>query len=532
MVRARAPGRYFRVWTCADRSSRSAGAASRWRPGNPLLDDYVLSLDRGRPSAGLLPRARPAATRTTTWSASTASSPAPVPRRRTWRCSGAGAGVERRPRATSSSQDLIYVGGGSLVSLLGVWRGTRDRPDPARGVGARDRPLRAERRRALLVLEALTAYYGSPERGRAASAMLPWSFTAHYDSEPEQQGGVPPPLDRGMPSGYAADDGAALHFVGTRPPPGRRVAAGRGRLRAPARSARRDRGSPRGRLSGRSGPVARGRSRWRRSPRRSMRDAPDRRPRRPRVPLAPGRARDRRHLLDLTGAERPASACFRRRAAIPRRGSGSFYSVLDGFECEASHISLFRLERERVDLQPSTCSTQDLIYVAGGSMLNLVAIWRAHGLDRILARGLAAGRPARRAERGRDVLVRAGDHRVSAGRPRPADGFGLLPGSLCVHYGRDPERRETSLDESARGSPRAMRSTTAPASCSRAPRPVEAFAGDRGARVVRVEREGAGVRRAASCDPIPLRQELAAGGPGDRGAARAAADEGGARPGR
>ena len=48
---------------------------------------------------------------------------------------------------------------------------------------------------------------------------------------------------------------------------------------------------------------------------------------------------------------------------------------------------------------------QDIVYVGGGSMRNLLALWRAHGLDRLLIAGLAARHRARRAERRRDVLV-------------------------------------------------------------------------------------------------------------------------------
>ena len=53
---------------------------------------------------------------------------------------------------------------------------------------------------------------------------------------------------------------------------------------------------------------------------------------------------------------------------------------------------------------------QDIIYVGGGSMRNLLAIWRAHGLDRLLVRGVARGHGARRTERRRDVLVRGRHH--------------------------------------------------------------------------------------------------------------------------
>jgi peptidase E len=48
-----------------------------------------------------------------------------------------------------------------------------------------------------------------------------------------------------------------------------------------------------------------------------------------------------------------------------------------------THISLFRLGRHPVPLREHLLS-QDAIYVGGGSMVNLLAIWRAQGLDEIL----------------------------------------------------------------------------------------------------------------------------------------------------
>ena len=46
-------------------------------------------------------------------------------------------------------------------------------------------------------------------------------------------------------------------------------------------------------------------------------------------------------------------------------------------------ISLFRLGENPVDLREELLN-QDVIYAGGGSMLNLIAIWLAHGLDEIL----------------------------------------------------------------------------------------------------------------------------------------------------
>ena len=213
-----------------------------------------------------------------------------------------------------------------------------------------------------------------------------------------------------------------------------------------------------------------------------------------------------RHLLDLTGAERPRVCLLPTASGDPQEGIGSFHTVLGSRECEASHISLFRLERERVDLREHLLE-QDLIYVAGGSMLNLIAIWRAHGLDRILAEAWKRGVLLAGQSAGAMCWFEFGIT-ASSGRPVPARGLGLLPGTLSVHHGRDPQRRAALLDEIASGElPGGYALDDGAGLLFEGTRPVEAFAGTRGARVVRVEREGAGaVER--ELHPIPLRQEL------------------------
>ena len=187
------------------------GGGFSMEAGNPLLDDYVLSLTGvSRPRVCFLATASGDADdyvvrfyREFAGARAEASHLALFRRRR---------GVED-VRRHLLSQDLIYVGGGSLVSLLGVWR--------AHGVHA----VLREAWEAGIVLcglsagalcwfsHPLTAYYGPPEQVEGLG-LLPWSFTAHYDSEPGRRDEYHALLRRGMPSGYAADDGAALHFLG------------------------------------------------------------------------------------------------------------------------------------------------------------------------------------------------------------------------------------------------------------------------------------------------------------------------------
>src|SRR2546426_842752 len=111
-------------------------------------------------------------------------------------------------------QIVAFGGGGSLISLLGVWR--------AHGI---DRLLR-EAWKAGVVLcglsagslcwfaEGVTAFHGTPERVRGLG-LLPHSNGVHYDGDPERRASFHRFVADGMPAGYACEDGAALHFVGT-----------------------------------------------------------------------------------------------------------------------------------------------------------------------------------------------------------------------------------------------------------------------------------------------------------------------------
>ena len=214
-----------------------------------------------------------------------------------------------------------------------------------------------------------------------------------------------------------------------------------------------------------------------------------------------------RHLLELTGAERPRVCLLPTAGGDAQDGITSFHGALERFDCVASHVSLFRLEHERTDLRRHLLE-QDLIYVAGGSMLNLIAIWRAHGIDRILGDAWRQGVLLAGQSAGAMCWFELGIT-ASSGKPRPAAGLGLLPGSLSVHYGRDPQRREAYLGEVAGGLANGYALDDGAGLLFEGTRAVEAFAGARGARVVRVEREGNRARE-LPLHPIPLRQEVPA----------------------
>ena len=88
---------------------------------------------------------------------------------------------------------------------------------------------------------------------------------------------------------------------------------------------------------------------------------------------------------------------------------------------------------------------QDIIYVGGGSMINLLALWRAHGLDEILREAWQAGIVLAGLSAGSMCWFEWGVTK-SIGRPTLARGLGFLPGSNSVHYDGEPERRPVYLD--------------------------------------------------------------------------------------
>jgi peptidase E len=63
-----------------------------------------------------------------------------------------------------------------------------------------------------------------------------------------------------------------------------------------------------------------------------------------------------------------------------------FYRAFPSSVCEPSHVSLFRRDKGGgIDCDVAGhLLAQDLIYVGGGSVVSLLGVWRAHGLDEVL----------------------------------------------------------------------------------------------------------------------------------------------------
>lgn len=107
---------------------------------------------------------------------------------------------------------------------------------------------------------------------------------------------------------------------------------------------------------------------------------------------------------------------------------------------EASHLRFFP-RRNVPDVREAVLGA-DVVWASGGSLVNLLAVWRAHGLDAVLQEAWRAGVVLAGGSAGA-LCWHAGGTTSSFGPDVAAvpDGLGFLPWSLAVHYDSDAARR-------------------------------------------------------------------------------------------
>jgi peptidase E len=190
------------------------GGGFSMEAGNPLLDDYVLAATaQERPKVCFIPTASGDADHYVVRFYRRFAPVADTSHVSLFRRDKGGGAVEGDLERHLLAQDLIYVGGGSVLSLLGTWR--------AHGV---DGMLKRAWRRGVVLCglsagslcwfaEAVTAFHGPPQAVRGLG-LLPHSNCVHYDGEAARGEAYRRMVADGMRPGYAAEDGVALHFEG------------------------------------------------------------------------------------------------------------------------------------------------------------------------------------------------------------------------------------------------------------------------------------------------------------------------------
>ncbi|MFM9049615.1 MAG: Type 1 glutamine amidotransferase-like domain-containing protein [Actinomycetota bacterium] len=143
--------------------------------------------------------------------------------------------------------------------------------------------------------------------------------------------------------------------------------------------------------------------------------------------------------LRLTGAERPRVCLVMTASGDDASYLARSYAALGALGCDVDHLALFTMPNRDPE---EVLGRSDLVWVGGGSVANLLALWRLHGVDTAMRAAWERG------------TILAG---VSAGSicwhvGGPTDSFGptlrvvtdalaLLPYGNGVHYDSEEQRR-------------------------------------------------------------------------------------------
>ena len=147
------------------------------------------------------------------------------------------------------------------------------------------------------------------------------------------------------------------------------------------------------------------------------------------------------HAIELSGATGRPRLCHIGTAGGDQRGVQAWLSAAGEAQgITVTHLSLFAM--------PSTGDMtgllleQDVVWVGGGSVANLLALWRLHGLDQSLRQAWRAGVVLAGVSAG-SVCWHIGGTTDSFGPDlRPVtNGLAFLPYSNGVHYDSEAQRR-------------------------------------------------------------------------------------------
>jgi peptidase E len=144
--------------------------------------------------------------------------------------------------------------------------------------------------------------------------------------------------------------------------------------------------------------------------------------------------------LELSRSERP-KLCYVGTAtgdAVDR--IAQVYAAFAGWSVDVSHLTLFSMPNV-ADVRGHILR-QDVVYVGGGSVANLLTLWRLHGVDEVMREAWEAGVVLTGISAG-SICWHVGGPTDSFGpklSPAPA-GLALVPYGNGVHYNTDEQRR-------------------------------------------------------------------------------------------
>lgn len=144
-------------------------------------------------------------------------------------------------------------------------------------------------------------------------------------------------------------------------------------------------------------------------------------------------------MLALTGKERPR-VCFILTASGDNPGYLSkSYAAMSELNCAVTHLQLFTQPNASVK---EHLLNSDVIWVGGGSVANLLALWKLHEVDVVLREAYESGVILGGVSAGSLCWFQGGPTDSFGPELRPiTNGLGFLPFGNAVHYDSEAKRR-------------------------------------------------------------------------------------------
>lgn len=145
-----------------------------------------------------------------------------------------------------------------------------------------------------------------------------------------------------------------------------------------------------------------------------------------------------RYILEETGKKKPRVLFLATATGDAESAIAAFREQAKRLGARPSHLSMFALPTGSIR---AFVLAHDAIYVSGGNTRNLLILWKAWGLDRILRAAYDRGIVLAGHSAGALCWFGSGLTDSWPGRYEPLRCLGFLRGSFCPHYDAEPKRR-------------------------------------------------------------------------------------------
>lgn len=147
-----------------------------------------------------------------------------------------------------------------------------------------------------------------------------------------------------------------------------------------------------------------------------------------------------RYAAELSGADVPKVCTVLTATGDDVGRRAALYAGFAQVGWRPSHLALFPMPNVG-DIEAHLLE-QDVVVVGGGSVANLLALWRLHGVDTALRNAWEAGVVLTGGSAGSLCWFEGGTTDSFGPELRPVtNGLAFLPGSTCPHYDSEERRR-------------------------------------------------------------------------------------------